>query len=551
MIINIAGMSGIAPAISPHALQPNQAQIARNCKLWSGGIESINDHSLTFSPPVSGIKTIYRFMNTRANDSEYWFAWNKVVNVVKGAIAGDTDERTYFTGTGRPRKTSVSTGALSGQPYPNAHLEMGVPRPEFPPIVSAIGAPEGEVKETRAYVYTYLTSFGGMDEESFPSPAVLVEGYPGSTWTVSGLQAMPTGEFNFKGIRVYRLSTGNASASYLLAAEKTTLASFQDVVKSTDLGSPIPSLDWDNVPGCSGNTDETRELLGLIGLPNGVNAGFVGQDVYLTPAYKPHTFPQSYMNTVHHPIVALSSIQSNLLVLTTGQPYLISVDDPSNTRPEDVNISQACVSAQSVAKFGSGVLYASPDGLVYVGTDGAKVITEGIFSKAQWEKLNPASMHGCQFDGRYYGWFSGATLDNAPAQGGFIFGDGQFIITDTYATASYVDLVQDSLFVAINDKIYKWESSAGKIAYLWRSRLFKTPMPASFTVGMILASDYADITFRLYCDGVLKHTQVVTSGEPFRLPTGFMASQFELEVAGTSRVMAMTIAESMEELGNV
>jgi hypothetical protein len=554
MLISISGMSGIAPAIAPHMLATNQARIAQNCRLWSGGLEPIRDYSLTYATGMAGpLKSIYRFLSGSATDDKYWFAWDKEVNVVKGAVSGDTDERTYFTGTGRPRKTSISIGALNATPYPGASLEMGVPRPVLAPVVTAVGGGNvaGEVQETRSYVYTYLTSFGDMDEESFPSPAVTVTGYPSSTWTVSGLQAMPSGGFNFKSVRIYRVSTGNASSSYLLAAERTSLGGFQDTVAATALGNPLPSLDWDSPPGTSGNTDETRELRGLTAMPNGVNAGFVGSDVYLSPAYRPHTFPQAYMNSVNYPVVALAPLQQNLLVLTTGQPYSINTSDPANTSPENVNFSQACAASRSVAEFGNGVIYASPDGLVYVGIDGARNLTDGVFTREQWQKLNPASMHGCQHDGRYYGWFSGATLPNAPAQGGFVLDSKSFTLTDVYADACFADLIQDALFIAIGSTIYKWEASATLRPYLWQSKTFQPPRPTNFGFGQVIADDYSNVTFKLYADDTLIHMETVTSDEPFPLPSDALNTRFEIGLTGTSRVTLVSIAESLTELGGV
>ena len=552
MLINIVSPSGIAPIKNPRTLAATQAQIAQNCKMTSGGIEALPNHTLIYNPQVTGVKSIYRFLHTRTNDSEYWFAWDKEVNVVKGQVAGDTDERTYFTGTGKPRKTSVSVGALNAVPYPGAHLEMGVPRPTVAPVVTVVGGDvDGEIKETRAYVYTYVTSFGDLDEESAPSPAVIAEGYPSNTWNLSNFLTMPAGEFNFKSIRVYRTAVGNASTNYLLTAEKLNTNNFADSTAATALGEALPSLEWDNVPGCSGNTDEIRELQGLISLPNGVHAGFVGNDVYLSPAYRPHTFPQAYMNSVDYPVVALGALQSNLLVLTTGQPYMIAAADPENTTIQKVDINQSCASARSVAKFGNGVMYASPDGLVYIGIDGSRIATEDLFSRDKWQKLKPTTMHGCQFDGKYYGWFSGATLPGAPANGGFIFDGQNFTLTDVYATASFVDMVQDALFVAIGDRVHKWESAGTKLTYTWKSRLWQTPQEVNFSAAQVIAEDYTDVSFKLYANGSLVHTEAVTSDLPFRLPSGFLATRFEIELTGTSTVLQAAMAESMEELGGV
>ncbi len=59
------------------------------------------------------------------------------------------------------------------------------------------------------------------------------------------------------------------------------------------------------------------------------------------------------------------------------------------------------------------------------------------------------------------------------------------------------------------------------------------------------------MTFRLYADGVLKHTQTVTSRDPFRLPSGFRAFDYQIELERTNAIQGVAVATSMEELKQV
>ena len=47
---------------------------------------------------------------------------------------------------------------------------------------------------------------------------------------------------------------------------------------------------------------------------------------------------------------------------------------------------------------------------------------------------------------------------------------------------------------------------------------------------------------------MLRHTQTVADRNPFRLPGGFRAFDYQLELEGTRPVQAVALATSMQEL---
>lgn len=68
----------------------------------------------------------------------YWFHWTSVVNALKGPVAGDTTERTYFTGDGVPKVTDSSIAtAGGGTDYPNNSYTLGVPAPAAAIVAAA------------------------------------------------------------------------------------------------------------------------------------------------------------------------------------------------------------------------------------------------------------------------------------------------------------------------------------------------------------------------------------------------------------------------------
>lgn len=158
MRITITNFSGVVPKQSPLLLENNQAQVANNSRLWTGTLEPFMAPSTTKTGLAGTRTTIYRFGQDTPGDTDYWFSWDDHVYVVKGPIAGDTTERTYFSGDDYPRVTNNEL-ALSSQPYPGASYKLGVPAPSSAPsgtvngpanikTVSVTRSSDGTVKTT-------------------------------------------------------------------------------------------------------------------------------------------------------------------------------------------------------------------------------------------------------------------------------------------------------------------------------------------------------------------------------------------------------------------
>jgi hypothetical protein len=56
-------------------------------------------------------------------------------------------------------------------------------------------------------------------------------------------------------------------------------------------------------------------------------------------------------------------------------------------------------------------------------------------------------------------------------------------------------------------------------------------------------------TFKIYADGNLKHTETVTSSDLFRLPGGYKANEFEIQIEGSVSVNEVCVYESAGEIG--
>ncbi len=539
-IILFDKFSGVAPKLTPWRLPGGLAQTALNLNLESRTLRPWNGLLDIQTGLTAGIpSTIYRFGLSLTSDTQYWFHWVGLdVDVVKGPIVGDTTERTFYTGDGAPKWTNNTIG-LTAPPYPSAYRDLGVTSPTSAPNVTVTGTGAGTA-EARTYVYTNVTDHG---EESQPSPAsTQVDVQTGQIVTIDGFTAAPTGTSSTTARRIYRsiTATSGTTAYYFIKEIANAVTSTTDDVGDV-VGEPIASTDWAKPPS---------NMFGLTAMANGVLIGFSGNDVCISEAYVPYAWPAAYKLSTDYPIVGGKAIGNQCVVLTTGNPYLLSGIDPGSMSLTKLDWPQACVSKRSIVNVGGAVMYASPDGLCAIdGTGQLAVATDTLFSRADWQALNPESLLGCTYDNKYFGFYNTGLV-----QGGFIFepreGDAAFSYIDTYATAAYADLVQDDLFLKVSTKIQKWNSSGAYSTYTWTSGVSTLPKPENFGIAQVWAETYP-VTFKLYADGALKHTKTVNSSSPFRLPAGFLGTQYEVELSGANEVYKAVVAGSVAELATV
>lgn len=535
VVVKVQSFGGISPKTPARYLQDSQAQIAVNCPVFSGSIQPLTDvgGSLLTLPKQAIPRTIYRFGQDTISDTQYWFHWSVDVDVCRSQIAGDTSEWTFFTGDGPPKATYAAL-ATSGSDYPAVARRLGLPAPTSAVTTTAGGTPDAtDTPETRVYTFTWVSKEAGYEVESAPAPAsVSVDVTSNQTVTLTGFPAIPSGDYNVTHKRVYRSVNG----VFLFVGETTAApASYVDNVAADALGEEIPTLYWAQPP---------EDLEGLTNLPNGMMAGFVGRDVYFAEPYRPHAWPETYIQTLDYPVVGLGRMDTTLAVLTTGVPYLMQGSHPDSVAVVKSDLEQACVSKRSIVSFGNSVVYAAPDGLMMLSSGGSSIITENLFSYKQWQQyFAPASIHAYAQNNQYIGFY-----DNGTTRGGFIFDvtSRQFILHDIYATAGYRDLQRDKLFLAFEDRSLKtWFEGSAK-AYTWQSKKFTMPQIMGFSCAQLEAESYP-MVLKVYADGVLIHSQTVTSRNPFRLPPK-VGRDWELRIEGDREVFSVSLATSMTEL---
>lgn len=542
-VIRYGGFAGENRAINPVMLPDTVGVISRNQKPGRGDLRAWKS-PLTVAPSTAGRQTIYRMGRDVDSDSQYWLSWTTPVNVVRGFDANDTTEQTFYTGDGAPKFTN-NVLALASAPYPTASRPMGIPAPAgAPTVVGTNSGATSPVIEYYYYVYTYVNSAGW---ESAPSPvsALVTRDNLGST-AISGFSAVPSGNYDIATIRIYRTQGSSTGTDFYFLGE-VSISTTTATDSNQALGEILATNFWFPAPGIptGGATSITEPTLSnLTALWNGMMSGISGNSVRICEPYTPYAWPATYeIIPPDSKPVAQGVFGQSLLILTTGRPLLVQGSTPDGMDQRPLEIQQACVSARSVVSMGNGVAWASEDGLCWFGDGGARVITNGIMLREDWQALVPSSIIGRMYEGLYLG-----SYDDGSGRKGFIIdpNGGGIYFLDVGYEAMYFDSLKDQLYVLNGSNIGKWDAGTS-LTYRSRSKPFRQGSPINYAAAVVVANAYP-VTFRLYADGVLKHTQTVADRNPFRLPSGYRAFEFQIELEGSTPVQDVAIATSVEEL---
>lgn len=530
-VIRWSAFGGENRAINPKLLPEGSGTLSRNQKPGRGDLRPWRTPLSVASVP-SGRKTIYRMGRDVASDSSYWLSWPSNVNVVQGFDNADTTERTYYSGDGAPKVTD-NTMALASAPYPTANRPLGLPVPVSAPTVVSGTSTSTNLKQTYFYVYTYVNDWGW---ESAPSPvSAMTERQSDAPATVSGFSPVPSGNYQINRIRVYRTQSGTSGTEFFFLRE-ISLSTTSTTDDNRTLGEVLPTTTWLPPPA---------NLTYLTSLWNGMLAGISGNGVQFCEAYVPYAWPVAYdaIPSQGKP-VALGVFGQSLLVLTTGRPFLVAGSSPDSMDQQPLEFSQGCIASLSAVSMGSGVAWASEDGLCWYGQGGARILTAGLMLREDWQALKPSTIIGQMYEGLYFGSYN----DGSGRKGFFIDPQnpaGIYFLDQGYE-AMHFDELQDQLYVLDGVNVKRWDAGT-LMTCRARSKVFHLPRPMNFSAVEVVADSYP-LTIRVYADGALKHTQVVLNDKPFRLPSGFMAVDWQLEAELSGALQAVHMATSVQEL---
>jgi hypothetical protein len=439
--------------------------------------------------------------------------------------------------------------------------------------------------EATSYLYTLVNDLG---EESGPSPAMTtadgtgviqrpagqgvqvtlpgtlaatgvdVSYFYGGTTYIPTTQIPPNASIPSPSMNLYRAVTGSSGTSFLLVEANIPFSGgsstvYVDSVADAALSEEIASLLW---------SPPDTSMVGILALPNGIYAGFHGNELDLAVQAIPHAWPIEYRLNFDWDIVGIEAIDSTIVVCTKKFPYLCSGNTPDAYSSTKASYPYACASKRSIKYLkGIGVVFATFEGLVAIAGPGIeKLITESLFSKDEWLALNPSSMIADVNDNRYFCWYT--TVGGT--KGGFYIdvndGAAGKVSMGQHVIARYNDPLTDTLYEVLDYSstgtttgiIVGFNTAASTLMpYTWKSKQFFLPWPTAYQFCRVSADSYASLTLNLFADGTQYGGNItITSQTEFSLPlppNGVCFKYFEFELIGTDKVNRVQFVEDIEE----
>lgn len=511
-MIRVASFAGEIPRLIPRLLQDNYAQVAVNTKLENGALLPIRRGKF-INRMQSDCKTIYRLNNNE------WLGWDKFVNIENGPVASD---RLYVTGDGKPKLI------INGMIY-----DLAVPRPSTKLTATVDGVPDPLLSSAVLFSYTWVTEFDEESEPSDLSDSVLWS--PSLPINVSGFTAPPVGRAVNR-MRIYRSQTSalGDTTLYFIAERPASADDFLYTQAAYPMNEVISSTDFNPPPD---------DLSGLIGLPNGMMVAFVGKKVYFSEPYKPHAWPEKYVMTVDYPVVGLGAFGSAVAVMTEGMPYVMQGSAPENMISQRLEVNLPCVSAQSIVDLGYSVAYASTQGLVSISANGAVLASGSLLTTDQWRSMRPETFIAGQYSGRYMTSYRYIDSNEIEQRGMIIFdmsGAQPFIVrASDQADAMYFELGTGRLFLLRNRRdIFEWDAESEPYGeQYWRSKRFVNSTLINYGCIMIEGEDAATYEQKIESAARREATRLLNREK--------MASfKFDAEI-NTQPINAMALAGSL------
>ncbi len=640
--IKITGFLGEIPRTAERLLPDTAAQEAENVNLTSGEIRPVRPAKTAFTPAGEGpFLAAYRAVY---GESEKWRAWPIDVDVAKAPFDVEVEPRYYWTGDGPPRYATFTS-------FGTTDYALGLTAPTAKPASSAAGGVGTTVDRT--YCYTFYQPATG--EESAPSPvADIASGKVDGTWTISNFSGAPANSGTYTGVfasgvttctspsahnlrtgdlvvinsvelvatvtsatvfkvtgdysaytawardavwntaglyqRLYRTS-GTAATFQLVAERAVATGNWTDTLTDAQiLGDELISADWQLPP---------ENLRGLIALPNGALCGFAGNLLCFSEPYQPHAWPLNYRYGTDFPIVSIANYGTTVVAGTSAYPFVFTGNEPAVVAPERVDNAWPCLSKRSMASVGDGVVYSTTYGVAYVGLAGPTIFTKSLFTREEWQPLNPSSMVCAYSEGRLFIAYTPVgqmtrTLIVSP-------GEASSLVRYNQSPAELYADPSNGLLYQVGSTVDLWDAGEGlRMVFNWLSKEIELPEPVNFGAAKVefasllsdadrvqaqanyvadlafnqviidskdqvgayndddfnaiavdgshlivprLASDWLSLT--LYSrDGEFSNTTVFDD-QAFRLPSGFKSDILSIRLTGNVRVKSVKLAESM------
>lgn len=600
MLIQVGPFGGMLPVRDARLLPDHAAAYCKNTDLESGALIGIPEaklvHTLVDSAATRAFRLPESYLRADYIEGSTWVEFqNPNTSFLRTPIIEDVYDRYYWCSDSQSAMYNSRARIDNGDdPY-----ILGIPQPGILSITPSGGS---GAADTRAYVCTWVSTWG---EEGPASPPLTVTGKVDDTWAIT-LPSVASDDKNgpdrdLDNVRIYRtVVSGAGVATYYLVTEKAIGAtSHNDSAADSDIigNGEIDSLDYFAPP---------TDLQGFVSMPNGILAGWAGNDLYFSEPYKPHAWPPGYIQSVDYPIVGLGIIGQTLVVATSGPPATATGSHPSFMIISKLTVFEPCTARGSILSAPEGVYYSSPNGLILVNPGRAVNVTDAFISRRKWHEFTDLSaLRAARYGEAYYAFGTVAqgvfqidafqSADDAPVPPD---PDYQLVSQEDTAGAKVGVLIDPTdanvafSLVTSSDEILDvrndiWSSQVVLVrggmveiinveeditfgAYLWRSKEFHLSYPMNLAAARVffeipdntptlnpventnlvqtLQSDQYGL-LRVYAGKELVYTcELRETGQDMRLPDGFKAEIWQFEIEARVRVLRVQLASSMKEL---
>ena len=464
--LKLEAFAGLIPRASPRLLPPMAATVARNTKLLNGevrGFRALREEADFSAGAVSPVRRAFRVVDNAGVLPDTWLTFDsRDVDVLRSPIVNDTHDRYFWAGDGRPMMNTYAR-IKNGDPG----YFLGIPIPQNAPAV----APPAGTDETRAYVYTFESSFG---EEGQPSPPTVATGDAGQ-WDLSNIDTTvpDAASRDITKVNIYRTVTGGTSSNfYYVATINLGVSVYADNEASSAVAANplLESTLWAEPP---------IDLEGFVVMPNGYLVGWKGRRLVFSEAYRPHAWPAEYELSTEFPIVGLVVWGSTLVIGTKSQPYFGQGNSPASFTMQKLDAVEPCLSRRGMVATTAGAYYPSINGLILANSSGAKVITQDILTKEEWATYNPQDIYAAQlglqyiaFNSQNFGFIFNPTEPNTKLIELDTFDDIEGVETDRYS---------GNVLLLANDRAMEWDpANSERLNWRWQSKLYHFPEPLNF-----------------------------------------------------------------------
>lgn len=573
---------GVVPRLTPRNLPDNNAQQAINTKLTSGALQPWWKGQLLATLPRLDFRSAYRFA---LDGVQHIVGFRRRTLITKALLTNDSFERVYLSDDSGFYVTTKADLRDGKEP-----VLVGAPKPGFAGVRIVVTGGAAAYTETRVYAATLVTKFG---EESAPTLLESTAGSSEGKWEIFNLSSVgynPAKYPQVTHLRLYRTLTSASGVDYRQVHEFPIGAVpevYIDDRKAVDLTAAyaLQTLSWSPPPD---------GLHGVIPIAGGYLAGFVGRTVYFSHPYYPHAWPEDYQLAVDDEIVALGTYANTLVIATVGRPAIAMGTDPGAMTLAKSEEAAPCLSPESLVSTSASVIYASDTGLVSISDQtGFSTITDPYIKGDEWrQRYKPEAIRAVLHEGQYIGLYAN--------QLGFVFSPSDPFSALTELQQMGVraiakdDVLGHTLLLLGGGRVERFDGDyANPMTYNWRSKPYLVPKPVNFgglqlraafgqlttvsqpplplppspdgyainepdindelavsTEGPIrTGNDHLDgVLVRVYGDGKLRWEQLVRSEAPVRLPSGYKAVEWEIEMSGQIPVVSATLASTFKAL---